>query len=94
MYRYKIYKHSSGTTEAIKEGWPWPAFFFTTFWAIAKRMWAVGVGAFIAIFVGVAGGAAYVVTTLVTNSWLDRLIIIGYIVFLMNRTDYNHLPSR
>ena len=48
MKQYKIFKHPNGTTEAIKQGWSWPAFFFSCFWAIAKRMWLTGIALFAA----------------------------------------------
>jgi hypothetical protein len=61
MNQYKIFKHPSGTTNAVKQGWSWPGFFFTFIWAIVKKMWGLGVGVLIGFFVlgiiiGMAGG--------------------------------------
>jgi hypothetical protein len=61
MKQYKIFKHPSGTSEAIKQGWSWPAFFFSYIWAMVKKQWALGVTALIAVLmfgfvVGAAGG--------------------------------------
>jgi hypothetical protein len=61
MNQYKVYKHPSGATEAVKQGWSWPAFFFSFFWAMVKKMWGLGVGWLIGFFVigmivGMAGG--------------------------------------
>ncbi len=42
--RYKIYENRAGTREAVKQGWSWPAFFFTGIWAFIKKMNAIGAG--------------------------------------------------
>jgi hypothetical protein len=51
MNHYSIFKNSSGAVEAVKEGWSWPAFFFTAFWAIAKKMWLIGIGTIVGLVV-------------------------------------------
>ncbi len=61
MKQYKIYKHPSGLTEAVKQGWSWPGFFFSLIWAMIKKMWAIGVGLlvgflFLGFLIGAAGG--------------------------------------
>ena len=38
MANYKIYYHDAFKTEAIKDTWSWPAFFFTWIWAFVKGM--------------------------------------------------------
>ncbi|WP_028583787.1 DUF2628 domain-containing protein [Desulfogranum mediterraneum] len=48
MKQYKIFQHPDGSTEAVKQGWSWPAFFFSCFWAIAKKMWLTGTALFLA----------------------------------------------
>ncbi len=48
MKDYKIFTHPDGTTEAVKQGWSWPAFFFSCFWALAKKMWLTGIALFVA----------------------------------------------
>ena len=48
---YKIFKHPTGSIEAVKQGWSWPAFFFTYIWAMVKKMWALGVLVFVGWFV-------------------------------------------
>jgi hypothetical protein len=47
MKNYKIFTHPDGSTEAVKQGWSWPAFFFSCFWAIAKKMWLTGITLFV-----------------------------------------------
>jgi len=42
MKRYKIFEHPAGRREAVKQGWSWPAFFFTFIWAFCKKMYATG----------------------------------------------------
>lgn len=44
MYNYKIFKDPLGVYEAVKQGWSWPAFFFSTIWAFIKRIWWLGFG--------------------------------------------------
>ncbi len=44
MLQYKVFKHPSGSTEAVKQGWSWPALFFGVTWAIVKNMWGLGMG--------------------------------------------------
>lgn len=60
MKQYKIFKHPSGAIETVKQGWSWPAFFFTFIWVFVKKMWKLGVGAVAAFFIlgivlGIAG---------------------------------------
>jgi hypothetical protein len=58
--QYKIFKHPSGATEAVKQGWSWPAFLFSFVWAMVKKMWAIGIGLFIlsVIFISMVGTGA------------------------------------
>jgi hypothetical protein len=57
MKQYKIFENPEGKIEAVKQGWSWPAFFFTCFWALVKRMYPLGIGVFVAFFlVDLAGG--------------------------------------
>ena len=61
MKQYKIFKHPSGNSEAVKQGWSWPAFFFSFMWAMVKKQWVLGVAVFIGMLVfgfilGAAGG--------------------------------------
>lgn len=59
MKQYKIFKHPSGTSEAVKQGWSWPAFFFSFIWAMVKKQWALGVSVLIGLLVfGFIVGAA------------------------------------
>ncbi|PIE58120.1 MAG: hypothetical protein CSA33_04195 [Desulfobulbus propionicus] len=47
MKQFKIFQHPDGSLEAVKQGWSWPAFFFSCFWALAKKMWLTGTGLFL-----------------------------------------------
>jgi hypothetical protein len=44
MKQFKILKHPAGEVQAIKQGWCWPAFFFSFIWAILGKMWSLGFG--------------------------------------------------
>ena len=43
MKTYKIFVSPQGNSEALKQGWSWPGFFFNFIWALIKRMWVLGV---------------------------------------------------
>ena len=95
MKQYKVYKHPSGTTEAVKQGWSWPGFFFSCIWAMVKKMWGLGVGVLIGFVVlGVIVGAAG------SSSGSDTLIniisLIANIVFGVNGNSWRekNLASR
>jgi hypothetical protein len=85
MKQYKIFKHPSGATEAVKQGWSWPAFLFSFLWAMVKKMWAIGIGLFIlsAIFISMAGKEAHILINGISvvvsvifgiygNSWREK----------------------
>ena len=44
MTAYKVYTHEQLGPEAIKQGFSWPACFFTWIWAYIKRLWGLGTG--------------------------------------------------
>ena len=57
MKQFKIYSNPQGSYEAVKQGWSWPAFFFSCIWALVKKMWVLGVGVFALLFLlGVIAG--------------------------------------
>jgi hypothetical protein len=85
MKQYKVFKHSTGAIEAVKQGWSWPAFLFSFIWAVAKKMWAIGIGLFILslIFISMVGREAYVLINGISvvvsvifgiygNSWREK----------------------
>lgn len=43
MENYTVFVHPSGATENVKQGWSWPAFFFTWIWAFLKKLWIAGI---------------------------------------------------
>ena len=60
MKHYKIFGQPQGGYEAVKQGWSWPAFFFSIIWLLVKKMWALGIALIFAFlmlgfFLGVAG---------------------------------------
>lgn len=85
MKQYKIFKHPSGATEAVKQGWSWPAFLFSFVWAMVKKMWAIGIGLFIlsVIFISMVGTGADLLINIISvivsvvfgmygNSWREK----------------------
>lgn len=51
MKRFRVYRHPVQGLQAVKIGVSWPAFFFTLFWMLAKRLWGYAVLWFFAAFV-------------------------------------------
>ena len=47
MKQFSILQHPALGLEAVKNGWSWPAFFFTWIWAFVKRLWLIGVIVFL-----------------------------------------------
>ena len=44
MKQFKVYANPQGCYEAVKQGWSWTAFSLGPFWALIKKMWALGFG--------------------------------------------------
>lgn len=44
MKRFDIYVHPTHGLQAVKQGFSWPACFFTFLWAFFNRMWGVAFG--------------------------------------------------
>lgn len=42
MKTFDVYKHPTLGYQAVKQGFGWPAFFFTVIWAFVKKMWGLG----------------------------------------------------
>jgi hypothetical protein len=42
MRTFDVYKHPTKGYEAVKQGFSWPAFFFTIIWTFVKRLWGHG----------------------------------------------------
>ena len=80
MKGYKIFEHPDGKVEVVKQGWSWPAFVFTFFWLLVKRMWVLAGIIFasflIIVFIGgVAGGAI--------EKSLDEILSIANIMIMV-----------
>ena len=43
MHAFKIFKHPERGLQAVKEGFSWPAFFFTSLWSLSRQMWLLSV---------------------------------------------------
>ena len=82
MKQYKVYANPQGNHEAVKQGWSWPAFFFSLIWAMIKKMWGLGVGVLIALLVlgfiiGISGVSG-------TESLINAVVIMIKIMFGIN----------
>lgn len=63
MKKFKVFQHPSGKTVTVKQGWSWPAFFFSFIWALFNRMWGLGLSVLIGCFglgiiIGLSGGGS------------------------------------
>jgi hypothetical protein len=52
--QFKVYANPQGCYEAVEQGWSWNACGFGPFWALSKKMWAVGFGV-LAVFFAIWG---------------------------------------
>jgi len=51
MKTFDVYQHSIYGLQAVKQGFSWPAFGFTVWWALAKKMWGIASLLFLALMV-------------------------------------------
>ncbi|MBO1109425.1 DUF2628 domain-containing protein [Plesiomonas shigelloides] len=95
MKQYKIFRNASGQVEAVKQGWSWPAFFFSVIWAIAKRLWIIAIWAILivmAIGTFLSLNVDYEYSYQITNI----ISLLVYVVFGVygNRWREKHLLTR
>ena len=43
MKTFEVYQHPTQSSEAVKEGFSWPAFFFGPAWLLFKQLWLFAV---------------------------------------------------
>lgn len=95
MKQFKIFLNASGQVEAVKQGWSWPAFFFSVIWAITKRLWIIAIwailivmaiGTFLSLNIGYK--YSYEITNIIS--------LLVYVVFGVygNRWREKHLLTR
>jgi hypothetical protein len=46
MHQYKVFRNGTGVVEAVKQGWSWPGFFFSSIWALVKHLWVIALASF------------------------------------------------
>ena len=61
----------------VKEGFCWPAFFFTALWALYQRMWAAAAGLFLA-----TTALGMVIEALALDRASEAVITLGYLVLV------------
>lgn len=95
MKQYKVFRNPSGVTEAVKQGWSWPAFFFSAIWAMVKKMWGLGVGVLAGFFV-----LGFVLAAIADESTGEAIVnvvaIIANVIFGVNGNSWRekNLVSR
>jgi len=81
MKQYKIFANPQREDEAVKQGWSWPAFFFSWIWALVKKRWGLGIGVFVGFlllgFIIGASGAGSGGQALINIAALITSIIFG-----------------
>jgi len=93
--QYKVYANPQGNYEAVKQGWSWPAFFFSWIWAMIKKMWGLGIGVLVAFLV-----LGFIIGAAGAGSGAEVLVniagIIVNIVFGINGNQWreSNLPTR
>lgn len=83
--QFRVDRHPTLELQAIKVGVSWPAFFFTFFWMLAKKLWGwaglwVGAAITLSILDQVAdtspeGGAQVIVYFVVAAGWLTLALV-------------------
>lgn len=95
MKQYKVFRNPSGVIEAVKQGWSWPAFFFSAIWAMVKKMWGLGVGVLAGFFV-----LGFVLAAIADESTGEAIVnvvaIIANVIFGVNGNSWRekNLASR
>ena len=77
MKLYAVFLKDHGRNPArdmilVKEGFSWPAFFFTVIWALWKRMWWIA-----AAFVAVLGLAAWVLEMAQMSESIRQIVMLA-----------------
>lgn len=96
MNKYKIYENQGGLKEAVKQGWSWPAAFFSFIWAFIKKMNALGAGTLGGfVMLGVIVGVS-VADEDTSSGLLILLDIASFVVFGVNGNAWreNNLMAR
>lgn len=84
MNRYRVYKHPVGTIEAVKQGWSWPAFFLSSFWAIYKKIYFYGFAALVLCLVSYA----LFESTATSISFADLISLLTCFIFAISGNDW------
>lgn len=85
MTTYKVYTHPTNGVEAVKVGFSWPAFFFSIFWAMFKKMWMVALILFgAALAIAVAQYLIFGEATSTASTSVDRVSNLVYAVIVGN----------
>jgi len=74
MTQFKIYSNHLEELVAVKQGWSWPAFFFTWIWAFVNKMWKTG--GFSLAAMAIIGGALIAQGNMIL--WYFIVLAIGW----------------
>lgn len=78
MTTYAVLEHPQLGKIAVKQGFSWPAFFFTWIWALSKGLVGVGFGLLILVLVLNFGGRILVYFLGIPGVFLDALIVLVF----------------
>jgi len=84
MTDFKVFSSQSGSFQAVKQGWSWPAFLFSFWWALVKKMYVLSA---LIIALNIAVYWTLRTVDLNLNIWLNNgtilcLFNLGFCVFL------------
>jgi hypothetical protein len=93
--QFKVYAHPQGGYEATEQGWSWNACGFGPFWALSKKMWAVGFGV-LGLFLAIWGIAAASMGMEQANLFINVGSVVQCVVFGAYglKWQQTHLESR
>ena len=83
MAVYDLYRDPWGDSEAVKQGFSWPAFFFGGGWALGKKMYGLGfafmgVAAILTVIsFGLGDGATFATVALINFGYLGMSLWLG-----------------
>ena len=82
MKTFDVYKHPVLGHEAVKQGFSWPALFFTVIWAFFKKMWGNG-GVLLGVFLLLnLGATAFWAEGSESGAVLMDLLMVALCVFV------------
>ena len=96
MKQFKVFKNPAGKNKPVKQGWCWPAFFFTFWWALVAKMWGHAILLIVSFFLF---GSFFVTSNLSVDEAEGFSGIFGLVIHILfglkgNKWREKHLISK